>query len=149
MSDSGKTEFENLSTPDRQNVESKRGATSQEKPGTVDGKPSNAGDGKPSARNDETSEPSITPSEPGLDADDDTSETSKSKMHEMEKKMMELENQLFRMSQDARNARLAETREREIGLRRIDAVDNAPARLLVAAHIGGTRLIDNMAVGAG
>lgn len=34
-----------------------------------------------------------------------------------------------------------------VSLRRIDALGDGPARLLVAARIGGTRLIDNMAVG--
>ena len=33
-------------------------------------------------------------------------------------------------------------------LDRIDTLSNRPARLLVAAHIQGTRLIDNMAVGS-
>ena len=33
-------------------------------------------------------------------------------------------------------------------LERIDTLSNRPARLLVAAHIHGTRLIDNMAVGS-
>ncbi len=34
-----------------------------------------------------------------------------------------------------------------MSLEQIDTLGNAPARLLVAARIGGTRLIDNMAVG--
>jgi pantoate--beta-alanine ligase len=34
-----------------------------------------------------------------------------------------------------------------VSLKRIDRLDGGPARLLVAARIGGTRLIDNMAVG--
>ena len=83
------TEFVNLPTPERQNANASRGATSQDKPGAVDGQPSNAGDEKPSTRGDEASEPSITPSEPGPDADDDPNE--KKKMLEMEKKMMEPE----------------------------------------------------------
>ena len=76
MSESDKPEkgFVNLSTPERQNAEDSRGATSQDKPGAVDGQPSNAGDEKPSTRGDEASEPSITPSEPGPDADDDPNE---------------------------------------------------------------------------
>ena len=35
-----------------------------------------------------------------------------------------------------------------VSLRRLEALGQGPARLLVAARIGGTRLIDNMAVGA-
>ena len=95
------TEFVNLPTPERQNADALRGATSQDNPGAVDGQPSNAGDGKPSARGEGASEPSISPSEPGLDADDDPNE--KKKMLEMEKKMMELENQLLRMSQSSKS----------------------------------------------
>jgi pantoate--beta-alanine ligase len=34
-----------------------------------------------------------------------------------------------------------------VSLKRIDRLDGGPGRLLVAARIGGTRLIDNMAVG--
>ena len=85
MSGSDKPEkgFVNLPTPERQNAEDSRGATSQEVPGAV------AGDGKTSPRGEEASEPSISPSDPGLVADVDSNE--KKKMLEMEKKMMELE----------------------------------------------------------
>ena len=113
MSENEKPEkgFVNLPTPERGDS---RGATSQDPPGAK-----NAGDEK-STRGDWG--PTITPSEPDggaseIDAGDDA---SKDKALAMEKRMEYLEAQILRMSQDATNARLSESREREKGLRLLE-----------------------------
>ena len=109
--------FENIPTP-----EFKRGATSQ------DGQPP----GNEGFRDD--AEPSIGESEP--DAADDGEQSTKTDNKNnapdarvaaaeaanaaMRAKMLELENQIYRMDRDAEYARIQNERERERGIRRIE-----------------------------
>ena len=114
MAENGKPEtgLVNLPTPERGDS---RGAASQdETPGAK-----NAGDEK-STRGDWG--PTITPSEPdgGASEVDVGEDASKDKALAIEKRMEYLEAQISRLSQDATNARLSESREREKGLRLLE-----------------------------
>ena len=132
MSDKLKPEgCENIPTPERVSEE-KRGATSQD--GQSPGK-----DGGKDGQKAESSEPSIGDSEPDPADNGERSAKMEEKINntearamateaannELRAKMVALENQVYRMEKAADNAAMQNERERERGMRRIEAAFEA------------------------